>query len=121
LAWVAAAGILLCAVVWGYRWRGGQNRQLHAAAPYVEGQFYPIAPGQAIEEDSFAPVIRMRLPRQEWKRIGLPPVVHTALGEDSLTLDVDVLVGRDGVAKAVRLARDGKEFNLEGVAKHVSE
>lgn len=72
-----------------------------------ESPFYAIGPGAGI--DGFAPVIRMRLPRRELRRIGL-----AAWGPESgetTNLEVDVLVGRDGVAKAVRLVRDREGYS----------
>jgi hypothetical protein len=52
----------------------------------LEG-FIAIGPGPVVESDRFAPVVRMSLPSRD-PRFG--------------SMEVDVVVGRDGVAKAVR-------------------
>lgn len=106
VAWLGlAAAVLICVAIAGFRIRKAPGRT--AAIP-VSGPFYAISPGAAIESGEFAPVIRMRLPRRELQRIGLAAWGPADTGVASL--EVDVLVGRDGVAKAVRLVRSEDNY-----------
>lgn len=102
-----AAAVLICVGIAAYRSRKAVPPRYAASAPPA-GPFYVIAPGSAIEVDGFAPVVRMRLPRRELQRIGLAAWGSADAGTASL--EVDVLVGRDGVAKAVRLVRNRESY-----------
>jgi hypothetical protein len=74
-----------------------QRQDDHQARTQVVHEFLAV-PGAPRITDGFSHVIRVRLPRTEMRRFGfsvregsMPPLV-----------DADVLVGRDGLARAVR-------------------
>lgn len=108
-AWLAAAAAVLI-VIGLAAFRDRKAPVPHRAVPVaMENPFHVLAPGTAIEPEGFAPVIRMRLPRRELRRIGLA-AWEPAPGAGTGSLEVDVLVGRDGVAKAVRLVRNSEGY-----------
>ncbi|MBM3734293.1 MAG: hypothetical protein FJW39_00775 [Acidobacteria bacterium] len=101
-ALAAAAAVLLMAV-----WLRPE-RPPFVREPAPAG-FFAITPGPLIEPWEVAPVVRVRLGRRDAERLGLPVQWHSQI----TAMEVDVLVGRDGVAKAVRLA-GYPEQNLKG-------
>lgn len=108
-AWLAAAAAV--AIVIGLAaFRSRTTPLPRRAVPVaMENPFHVLAPGAVIEPEGFAPVIRMRLPRRELRRVGLA-AWEPATGSGIGSVEVDVLVGRDGVAKAVRLVRNGESY-----------
>ncbi len=91
MAWAAVAASVVLAVVGYLRYQRTAYPAPVRPVHDLEG-FVAIGPGPVVESDGFAPVVRMRLPSGD-PRVGL--------------IEVDVVVGRDGVAKAVRYVRFG--------------
>ena len=89
-AWAGVAAAVVLAVA-GYMRQQETDRGTAAVRPVqnLDG-FVAIGPGPVVEPDGFAPVVRMRIPSRD-PRAGM--------------MEVDVVVGRDGVAKAVRFVR----------------
>ncbi len=106
--WIGGAAA--AAVVAVAAWNGALRKDppktaVDRPAPESYGEFYAIGPGPVLEQGRFAPVVRMRLPRREVARLGLPIQWETQI----TSVEVDVVVGRDGTAKAVRLVRLGNQ------------
>lgn len=89
MAWAGVAAAVVLAVVGYMRQQGPVKRAPMRAVHDLDG-FVAIGPGPVVEPDGFAPVVRLRLPSRD-ARAGV--------------IEVDVVVGRDGVAKAVRFVR----------------
>jgi hypothetical protein len=68
----------------------------------VASDFYALRPGPLVEPGEMAPLVRVRLPRSEMRRFGLP-----AGPEPWRTIQADVLVGHDGMARAIRFVSTG--------------
>jgi hypothetical protein len=71
--------------------------QTSPAEEEVASDFFALRPGPLVEPGEMAPLVRVRLPRYEMRRFGLP------VGPEPLrTIEADVLVGQDGMARAIR-------------------
>ncbi|MBL8177179.1 MAG: hypothetical protein JNK48_21070 [Bryobacterales bacterium] len=66
-------------------------------AEYVT-EFVPLRYGKPLESGEPIVIVRMRLPGSELRKLGLPVAPETASG----TVQADVLLGGDGLAKAIR-------------------
>jgi len=96
---VLAAALLLSIAAGWYLHQGKpskqQARQAAAAAVYTD--FFPLSTVTLDQQES-AQLVRIKLPRREMRRFGLPVSEEW---ERSL-IEADVLIGQDGVARAVR-------------------
>jgi hypothetical protein len=70
-------------------------RQPDAATVYTD--FFPLS-AVALERHEPAQVVRIRLPRREMRRFGFPVSEEW----ERYSIEADVLIGQDGVARAVR-------------------
>jgi hypothetical protein len=128
-AWALAAAAILVAAIGSWNWlqarhleaakqkitapntlaAGGTSRQnqtsdvLSAALSSGDdsGEFTPL-PGSTLEETDEAAILRVRMPRSSLGALGLP-VNEERAGE---WIQVDLLVGNDGLPQAVRLAQE---------------
>ncbi len=64
----------------------------------VATDFFPLRYGRLLEPGESAQLVRIELPRTEMARFGLAPPYDTA----AATVRADVLMGEDGIARAVR-------------------
>lgn len=81
---------------------------LQAPAP-VEGrkdeiatEFIPLAPGPLLDPQESLQVLRIEVPRSGLRRFGLPALPEADRG----MVQADVLIGPDGVARAVRFVHE---------------
>jgi hypothetical protein len=63
----------------------------------VASDFFALQPGPLVDVGEVVPMVRVRLPRYEMRRFGLP-----AGPEPWRTIQADVLLGQDGTARAIR-------------------
>lgn len=102
---LAAALLLTAAGLLWMRSRGEPEESASTAAadrPVVYTGFFPLSPAAApfdLREASH--VIRIRLPRGEMRRFGLP----VQEGFERLSVEADVVIGQDGMARAVRFVQ----------------
>lgn len=92
---LAATLLLTVAVMWYVR----TQRAGHPAPPpqALYTDFFPLS-AVALDRHEPSHVIRIRLPRREMRRFGLP--VSEEL--ERSPVEADVLIGQDGIARAVR-------------------
>ena len=62
-------------------------------------EFIPMRPGPLLDPDEFAQVVRIRVPRADMRRFGFPMDMNV---EPSAAVTADVVLGRDGTARAIR-------------------
>ncbi len=100
-AWGAVAAMVVAAVALSVRPpepvasrqpRPSETPGTELATEFIPLQSTPAGPGE------FSQVIRVRLPRTELRRFGLAPAYQPLEG----TVQADIVLGRDGVAQAVR-------------------
>lgn len=99
-AWatVAATVVVACALsVRAPQPLASNKPAAEARRPELATEFIPLRPLPA-DPDEFTQLIRVRLPRGELRRFGLAPVSQPLEG----TVEADIVLGRDGVAQAVR-------------------
>ena len=104
IAWrplVAVTAVLVMAITAGWYFTRHEQRarpqptQAAEAALYTD--FFPLS-AVALDRQDAAHMVRIRLPRREMRRFGLP--VSEEFERSSI--EADVLIGQDGVARAVR-------------------
>ena len=98
--WVAAcAGLVIGAVLVTWRTGGGDavGRTAAAPAPLIQDELVLVP-----ELDRAGPLtlMRLRMTRREFSRLGVP----ISNPESDGLVDVEVLVGEDGVARSIRRA-----------------
>ena len=96
--WAAVAAAIICAAV--ILWRPAKVEDKDAADRVVATDFFPLQRGWT-QTDEPHQLIRIRLPRSEMRRFGLP----VSFESDQTNVHADVLLGPDGVARAVRFVR----------------
>lgn len=72
------------------------------AHPRLATDFVPLPYGDSLTPFEKSRLVRIRLPRQELEIAGFPPYPASA-GD---FIDADVLLGEDGLARAIRLIRE---------------
>lgn len=96
---LALAAVLVSSVVAGWYISRPQSAR-HAPQAAVEPlytDFFPLTT-VALDRHDAAQLVRIRLPRREMRRFGLP--VSEEL--ERSPIEADVLIGQDGIARAVR-------------------
>ncbi|MCC6538863.1 MAG: hypothetical protein IT162_15015 [Bryobacterales bacterium] len=102
--WAMAAAVLLTfAAVW-LSSPGSPPQPQTAGAAHMATDFFPLTPA-GLEPADPAQVVRIKVPRREMRRFGLP--VREEL--ERAAVEAEVLVGPDGVARAVRFVQE-REF-----------
>jgi hypothetical protein len=71
--------------------------QAEAPAELVT-EFFPLRYGKPLEAGETLQMIRIHVPQSEMIRLGLP-----VAPEPALAVKADVLLGEDGLAKAIRI------------------
>jgi hypothetical protein len=69
----------------------------------VTSDFFPLRPGPVVDAGEFASLVRVSLPRSEMRRFGL-----FAGFEAMESVQADVVIGQDGMARAVRFVSTGR-------------
>ena len=64
----------------------------------ITTDFLPVGYGFQLDPDEFAQIIRIRVPRAEMVRFGLP----VSLESGPERVSADVVLGEDGIARAIR-------------------
>lgn len=101
--WAMAAAVLLAiTAVWLASPR--MQPRPEPVATQMATDFFPLTPAGLEPADS-AQVVRIRVPRREMRRFGLP--VREEL--ERAAVEAEVVVGPDGVARAVRFVQE-REF-----------
>ncbi len=93
--WVAAAAAVVIAAF--LLWRPAATEPARQRVE-VATEFIPLRGGPVLLPGEGSQIIRIALPRREMRRFGIP--VRTDLDESRV--QADVLVGQDGMARAVR-------------------
>ena len=93
---LALAAVLLAGILAGWRLMRHEPPRL-SAAPTLYTDFFPLS-RVGLERNEAAHVVRIRLPRAEMRRFGLP--VNEEF--ERASIEADVLIGQDGIARAVR-------------------
>lgn len=98
LALAAALFLVVAALVW---WKPAPVPQQASAprAPVFTG-FIPLS-AAGLDPAEASHVIRIRLPRGELRRFGLP----VGEGLERVSIEADVVIGQDGIARAVRFVQ----------------
>jgi hypothetical protein len=109
VARVAASAVLAASLylVWS-QWthRKGSDQQVAAIAPARQGSEFIALPYAQSEVPLEQPVIvRVQIPASELGLMGMP-LAHATAGE---RVNADLLVGQDGIARAVRLVESQLE------------
>ena len=101
---VAAVLTVVATMSWRMRTSGtttaGSATSAAASRPEMATTFFPLAYSNL--PVSNAQLVRVRVPRSALVSFGLTPLDIPAAGGDQATVPADVLVGEDGVARAVR-------------------
>ncbi len=92
---LAAALIVAVAAGWYVSRPKVPARQTASRAVYTD--FFPLST-MPFDRHEPAQVVRIRLPRREMRRFGLPVSEEF----ERLSIEADVLIGQDGIARAVR-------------------
>ena len=95
----AAATILLALLV--LRPTPEAPRSVEVASQEIATDYIPIGYGMPLSPDEFAQIIRVSVPRSEMVQFGLP--VRPDAGPGRVT--ADVVLGEDGVARAIRFVQ----------------
>lgn len=69
-----------------------------ALPPAAAGEFVPLRAAPVLEAEEAAHLVRLAVPRAQLVRFGMPPNPDGATG----AVEVEVLLGEDGVARAIR-------------------
>jgi hypothetical protein len=69
--------------------------------PPVDSEFVALVPGQPLFPEDFSGIVRVALPVSELARLGFPAVEEPR----ARRVTADLLLGQDGMAKAVRFVR----------------
>jgi hypothetical protein len=69
----------------------------------VASDFFALRPGPLVEAGEVAPLVRVRLPRTEMRRFGLPTGP-----EPWRSIQADIVLGQDGTARAIRFVSTGR-------------
>lgn len=119
-AWGLAAAAAIAAIVLWVNWRGGQETPVARETPPPtatqgqgakpenvlvadnDGGAFTLLPGSIVQETENATVMQVRMQRGALGALGLPVAQDRA----SDWIQVDLLVGEDGVPEAVRLHQD---------------
>ncbi|MCX6622972.1 MAG: hypothetical protein NTY38_18275 [Acidobacteria bacterium] len=80
-----------------------RRRPVSAEQPPTEvaTDFLPMQPGPILSRDEALQLVRITLPRTEMLRFGLP----VAPGPRGARVMADVVLGEDGIARAIRFVR----------------
>lgn len=102
--WALAAALIL--TVAGLVWLRSGGRNTTAPGAGAREQLYtgyfPLSAGASkFDMRDASHVIRIRLPRGEMRRFGLP----VQEGFERLPVEADVVIGQDGIARAVRFVQ----------------
>ncbi len=73
------------------------SKPMHSSRQVLYTDFFPLS-RRALDHDEPAQVVRIRLPRREMRRFGLPVTEEF----ERSPVEADVVVGQDGIARAVR-------------------
>lgn len=97
---VAAAAMLVTAATAG--WHGFESSRQHPLLPAADArvEFVPWPGAAALPAFESGQLVRMELPASALPLLGL-----AGAGDGQGTVEADVVVGQDGFARAVRLAR----------------
>ena len=98
--WLTAAAALVIAtlVIWS---RPAVPRPDASRQREVATDFIPLRRGPILLPDEASQIIRIELPRREMRRFGIP----VSSEFDESRVQADVIVGQDGMARAVRFIR----------------
>jgi hypothetical protein len=113
LSWVTPFGIAAAATIVLLVWSHARNQKPAPPAPAVVAHFvnpvaeedsdgfYPLAEAEALPAVEDAMVVRVQLPVSSLQLMGVP------VGEEraDARVQADLLLGQDGLARAVRLAQ----------------
>ena len=66
------------------------------------GEFIPLPNAEQVGENDDVNVVRMEVPRSAMLAVGLP----VSLGRESELVEADVMLGSDGLARAVRFVNE---------------
>ena len=94
---LAIAAVLLAGILAGWYLLFGKPVNRTAAARPLYTDFFPLS-AVALDRHEAAQLVRIRLPRREMRRFGLP--VNEEF--ERASIEADVLIGQDGIARAVR-------------------
>jgi hypothetical protein len=98
--WAAAAAAVLVAVtLWFLPSRPAA--QPRAAETEIATEFIPLQRGWVASDSELTQIVRIRLPRGELRRFGLPVSFDSA----AESIRADVVIGSDGIARAVRFVQ----------------
>ena len=95
---VAAAALLVAVLLLP---RSEPPAPVRQAATELATDYLPIGYGPGLRAGETVQVIRIRLPRSEMVRFGLPVQVERA----HQPVQADVLIGEDGLARAIRFVQ----------------
>lgn len=103
--WLYAAAIAACAIL-AFTWLLTAPSRQRPSPAYDTNQtltagFVPLPYAQSDVPLEEAVIVRVQLPRSQLLRLGVPLAPSAA----QATVSADLLVGQDGVARAVRLVR----------------
>jgi hypothetical protein len=93
---LALAAMLLVSVVAGW-YLTRPKPAVHQSAQPLYTDFFPLS-AVALDRQEPAHMVRIRLPRREMRRFGLPVSEEF----ERASIEADVLIGQDGIARAVR-------------------
>lgn len=103
----AAAAVAMALLLWMHRDQTEPSvaAPAQAAAPVIEEEadasFYPLPEAEALPALENAMVIRVQLPVSSLQLMGVPIANERA----DASVDADLLLGQDGLARAVRLVQ----------------